>query len=43
MLSELIRDYEAVHGVVTGEEIAGQSQRDRGTAAVPRMAARRTG
>jgi len=41
MLSELIRDYEAVHGVITDDEIAEQVQRDRDAAAVSRMAARR--
>ena len=30
MFSELIRDYEAAHGVVTGDEIAGQSQTGQG-------------
>ncbi len=42
-LSELIRDYEAMHGVITEEEIAEQAQRDRDAAAVARMAARRVG
>ena len=43
VLSELIRDYEAAHGVITGDEMAEQAQRDRDAAAVPRMAARRVG
>ncbi len=43
VLSELIRDYEAVHGVITEEEIAEQAERDRDAAAVARMAARRAG
>ena len=40
-LSDLIRDYEAEHGVITADEIAEQAQRDRDAAALSRMAARR--
>ena len=43
VLSELIRDYEAAHGVISGDEIAEQAQRDRDAAALARMAARRAG
>ena len=39
-LSELIRDYEAAHGVITDDEIAEQAQRDRDAAALSRLAAR---
>ena len=42
-LGELIRDYEAVHGVITDEEIAEQAQRDRDAAAVSRLATRQAG
>lgn len=43
VLSELIRDYEAEHGTITGDEIAEQAQRDGDAAAMSRMAARRAG
>lgn len=43
VLGELIRDYEAAHGVISDDEIAAQAQRDRDAAAVSRMATRRTG
>ncbi|MCY4367869.1 MAG: hypothetical protein OXF41_00315 [bacterium] len=39
-LSELIRDYEAAHGVITDDEIADQAQRDRDAAALSRLATR---
>lgn len=39
-LSELVRDYEAAHGVITDNEIAEQVQRDRDAAAALRMATR---
>ena len=36
VLSDLVRDYEAVHGVITDDEIAEQAQRDCVAAAVSR-------
>lgn len=43
VLSELVRDYEASHGVITADEMAEQAQRDRDAAAVARMAVRQAG
>lgn len=43
VLSELIRDYEVSHGVITEDEMAEQAQRDRDAAAVARMAVRQAG
>ena len=43
VLGELVRDYEAAHGVITDDEIAEQTQRDRDAAASSRMAAGRAG
>lgn len=43
VLTELIRDYEATHGVITEDEMAAQAQRDRDAAAVARMAVRQAG
>lgn len=43
VLSELIHDYEAAHGVITEDEMAEQAQRDRDAAALSRMAVRRAG
>lgn len=43
VLSELIRDYEAAHGVISDDEIAEQVQRDRDAAARSRLATRRAG
>ena len=43
VLSDLIRDYEAAHGVITDDEIAEQAQRDRDAAALSRIAAKRAG
>ena len=43
VLGELIRDYEATHGVITEDEMAEQAQRDRDAAAVARMAVRQAG
>ena len=39
-LSELIRDYESVHGMITDDEIAEQAQRDTDAAALSRLATR---
>ena len=43
VLRDLIHDYEAEHGVISDDEIAGQAQRDRDAAALSRMAARQAG
>ena len=43
VLSELIDDYEAAHGVISEDEMAEQAQRDGDAAAVSRMAARQAG
>ena len=39
-IGELIRDFEAEHGVITEDEIVEQAQVDRDAAAASRMAAR---
>lgn len=43
VLSRLVSEYEAEHGVITDDEIAEQAQQDRDAAAAFRAAARRTG
>ena len=43
MLSALLDDYEAEHGVLTDDEVAEQVQRDRDAAAATRARARRAG
>ena len=40
VLSELIRDYEATHGIITDDEIAEQVKTDGDAAAALRMATR---
>ena len=36
-LGEMIADYEAEHGVITGDELAQQAQADRDAAALSRL------
>ena len=43
VLSRLIAEYEAEHGLITDDEIAEQAQRDRDAAASLRATARRSG
>lgn len=43
VLSELVRDYEGAHGVITADEVAEQAHRDRDAAALARTRAKRAG
>ena len=43
VLAELVRDYEAAHGVITADEVAEQAQRDRDAPALARLKAKRAG